>query len=116
MNKVIAFDLDFHEYSEYIKTIGALSRLFSSNDIPYIHYRVVEMLYAKLDGGQDIAGEDNSFDIISKNNNPVGVKTFGVSSLNSRFKKEKIAEFNNEYQFLTFCELDSYERFIESLE
>ena len=112
MNQIIGLDIDFDEYAEYIKILGSLSRLFSTNNIPFIHYRTVEILYARLDGGSNIAGEDSSFDLISKLNKPIGIKTFGVPSLNTKSKKEKVAEFNSEDKN-RIKDLDYYKAVIE---
>ncbi len=86
---------NFEKYAQNLQLVGSLSRLFSASDIPFIQYRTAEILFSSLAGGQNIAGEDNSFDAITANGTPVGVKTF-VASKNAKHKKEKIAEFSQE--------------------
>jgi hypothetical protein len=88
------FDVD--KYAKHLQLVGSLSRLFSSSETPFLQYRTVEILYSMVAGGQNIASEDNSFDAITKEGIPVGVKTF-VASKTAQHKKEKIAEFKQEY-------------------
>lgn len=97
--KKLSFNVDkFEEYCKNLKAIGSLSRLFSSSNTPFIHYRSVEILYTQLCNGENIAGEDCSYDVITESKIPVGVKTFVVSSDKSSAKTEKIAEFNQSYK------------------
>lgn len=88
-------EFDFEKYAQDLQLVGSLSRLFSSSEIPFIQYRTAEILFSNLAGGQNIAGEDNSFDAITGKGTPVGVKTF-VAGKNAKHKKEKIAEFSQE--------------------
>lgn len=88
------FDLD--KYAKHLQLVGSLSKLFSTSDTPFIQYRTVEILYSMVSGGTNIANEDNSFDAITEEGVPVGVKTF-VASKSAQHKKEKIAEFKQEY-------------------
>lgn len=88
-------EFDFEKYAQNLQLVGSLSRLFSTSDTPFIQYRTAEILFSHLAGGQNIASEDNSFDAITANGTPVGVKTF-VASSTAKHKKEKIAEFSQE--------------------
>lgn len=88
------FDID--KYAKHLQLVGSLSRLFSASETPFLQYRTVEILYSMATGGENIASEDNSFDAITKEGIPVGVKTF-VASKTAQHKKEKVAEFKQEY-------------------
>lgn len=90
------YKFDIEEYSKHLKLVGSLSRLFSTSETPFIQYRTVEILFSMVAGGENIASEDNSFDAITKERIPVGVKTF-VASKTAQHKKEKVAEFKQEY-------------------
>lgn len=90
------YKFDFDKYAKNLQLVGSLSRLFSASETPFIQYRTVEILYSMVAGGINIASEDNSFDAITKEGIPVGVKTF-VASNASQYKKEKVAEFKQEY-------------------
>lgn len=84
--------VNWEEYKRLVEKAGALSRLFSSSDIPYLHPRFVEHLYCHTTGAVNLARADISYDAKRDDRTGVGVKTFRVSSFNSR-KTEKIAEF-----------------------
>jgi hypothetical protein len=90
------YKFDIEAYSKHIQLVGSLSRLFSVSETPFIQYRTVEILFSMVAGGENIASEDNSFDAITKEGIPVGVKTF-VASRTAQYKKEKVAEFKQEY-------------------
>jgi hypothetical protein len=87
------FDFDLGKYSELLKAVGSLSSLFSENtDNVYFVSRFIEKLYVYASGAEDLSRLDNSFDaLIRSSNKGVGVKTFGVSNINS-VQSEKIAE------------------------
>lgn len=87
------FDFDLGKYSELLKAVGSLSSLFSENtDNVYFVSRFIEKLYVYASGAEDLSRLDNSFDaLIRSSNKGVGVKTFGVSNINS-VKSEKVAE------------------------
>ena len=42
MGQVMSKHFNFDKYVEYIKVIGALSKLFSTSETPFIQYRFVE--------------------------------------------------------------------------
>lgn len=88
MNK---FQFDIDKYSELLRAVASLSRLYSNNEKAYIDSRFVEKLFVYTSGAKDLSRKDNSFDALLGNAG-VGVKTFGISTANSK-KSEKIAEF-----------------------
>lgn len=78
-------------YKKMLQTIGSLSRLFSENKQPFLHYRVAENLFCKSFQADNLSRSDVSVDA-SLNNIGFGLKTF----LNGNGRKmEKVAEFNS---------------------
>ncbi|MEG1705810.1 MAG: NgoFVII family restriction endonuclease [Clostridia bacterium] len=78
-------------YSTLLKTVGAMSNLFSDSYVPYMDYRVVENIFCKAFDGNNLSRLDCSVDV-SKDNIGIGIKTF----LHSNGKTfQKIAEFND---------------------
>ena len=88
----IQIRVNFEEYSEFLKSMAALSRLFSDNDRPYIPSRFVEKLYCRTAGARDLSRDDMSFDAVIDDRTGVGVKTFTATHAKS-VKKEKVAQF-----------------------
>lgn len=83
---------NWENYKTLVEKAGALSRLFSDSDVPFLHPRFVEYLYCATTGSTNLARDDVSFDARSPIGGGVGVKTFRVGSFKSK-KTEKIAEF-----------------------
>lgn len=89
------------KYAKNLKICGALSRLFSTSDTPYLQYRISEQIFCKSFGAVDLSRSDIAVDA-SKEDLGLGIKTFGAKPKNHSF--EKIAEFNadrNSYNDLT---------------
>lgn len=77
------------KYVDLLKSMGALSRLFSDNKAPYLSYRAHENIFClTLDASNESRG-DVSVDAV-QGETGIGLKTFLYK--NSQF--EKIAEFN----------------------
>jgi hypothetical protein len=83
---------DWEGYKKLVEKAGALSRLFSSSEVPFLHPRFVENLYCATTGSTNLARADVSFDAKRPDGSGVGIKTFRVASFRSQ-KTEKIAEF-----------------------
>lgn len=80
------------DYVDFLKLMGSLSRVFSDNDIPFIHYRVTENLFCKCYGAKNLSRDDSAYDAMVDNCLGVGIKTFQI--VNGNVSLEKIAEFN----------------------
>ncbi len=78
------------EYFQLLKLMARLSKLYSNNVIPFLHYRVTENLFCKYYSADNLSRTDTAFDA-KKDNFGVGIKTFQLSNNTS---KEKVAEFN----------------------
>ncbi len=78
-----------------VQAVGALSKLFSESDKPFIHSRFVEQLYVNNSSATDIGRSDVSFDARTPENIGIGVKTF-IAEENAKAKLEKVAEFNKD--------------------
>ena len=78
------------KYISLLKSIGALTKLFSDSDVPLIHYRATENIFCEVFDAKNISRDDSAYDAI-KNNTGIGIKTF-ICNSNNKF--EKIAEFN----------------------
>lgn len=85
------FQFDIDRYTELLRAVASLSRLYSDNEKAYLDSRFVEKLFIYASGARDLARKDNSFDALLGSAG-VGIKTFGVTNANSK-KTEKIAEF-----------------------
>jgi len=89
-------DCQQSQYDKLLKMIGALSRLSSESDIPYLYYRMAEKIFCKAFEAKDLSRSDISIDAV-KGNQGIGIKTFRYE--NGR-PMEKIAEFNKDKSFL----------------
>ena len=78
------------EYLKFLEIFSNLSNLFSDSKIPYLHYRIAENLFCRCYDANNLSRSDTAFDA-SIGSLGIGLKTFTISSDNSR---EKIAEFN----------------------
>ena len=95
------------EYFRLLRATGSLSRLFSTNDKPYLNYRCHENIFCKAFGASNESRSDVAVDAIlperPSTSSPIGVglKTFVCeeSTLSKGSHKfEKIAEFNKLFQ------------------
>ncbi len=77
-------------YQENLEIIGSLSNLFSSSNVPFLHYRVAESLFCESFKAEDLSRSDLSADA-KKGGLGIGLKTF----LNGNGRTfQKVAEFN----------------------
>ncbi|MYB40002.1 NgoFVII family restriction endonuclease [Candidatus Saccharibacteria bacterium] len=93
-------------YFNALRALGSLSRLFSNNQIPYLHYRSHENVFAKTLGAENHSRADLAVDAV-KDAIGIGLKTF----IYRISQYEKIAEFNKclpEYKDLGNMELVRY--------
>jgi hypothetical protein len=88
------FDQDF--YSDALRAVGGLSRLFSDSDLPFFHYRFIENLFVRATEGKNISRQDAVFDALVGENYgiAVGVKTFTIRKKTS-YSYEKVQEFTS---------------------
>lgn len=78
-------------YENLLSSLASLSKLFSSSDTPYLHYRAHEILFCYAFGANNISRGDVSFDA-TKDGVGIGLKTFLHGNGNTF---QKIAEFNS---------------------
>lgn len=83
-------NIEKQQYENLLKIMGALSRLSSDSDIPYLYYRMAENIFCKVFNATNLARSDISLDA-KKESIGIGLKTFINKSSGSI---EKIAEFN----------------------
>lgn len=84
-------------YIRYLTNACKLSRLFSDNNKPFIHYRLIEKIFCTAFEVDNISRDDSSIDA-RKGNIGIELKTFLHKNKSS---SEKISEFNrdmNEYR------------------
>ena len=63
------------QYENLLKIMGALSRLLSDSDVPYLYYRMAENIFCKAFNAINLARSDISLDA-KKMNIGLGLKTF----------------------------------------
>ncbi|TQR34597.1 restriction endonuclease [Campylobacter sp. MIT 99-7217] len=80
------------KYLESISVMASLSRLFSKNNTPFLHYRVMENLFCSCFNAKNLSRSDTAFDA-QIGDLGVGLKTF-ICQKDSSI--EKIAEFNKD--------------------
>lgn len=80
------------EYLRFLSLMGGLSNLFAESDIPFIHYRVTELLFCKCFEAENLARFDDSYDA-KKWDAGIGIKTFILPP--SGFTTQKVAEFDS---------------------
>lgn len=90
INKQASKNVEY--YQRILKSAGSLSNLFSDSKNPYLGYRLVENLFCKSFGSNNLSRSDCSVDA-SKKHVGIGIKTFLYKNGKSF---EKIAEFNKE--------------------
>jgi NgoFVII C-terminal B3-like DNA-binding domain len=78
------------KYLKFLEIFSNLSNLFSDSKFPYLHYRIIENLFCRCYDADNLSRSDTAFDA-SIGNLGIGLKTFTITSENSR---EKVAEFN----------------------
>lgn len=78
-------------YVKLLTGVGALSKLFSENDQPYLYYRAAENIFCRAFTADNLSRSDASADA-RKNKTGIGLKTFLNTKKGSSF--QKIAEFN----------------------
>lgn len=97
MDSFLNFDKEkMSNYVESLQIISSLSKLFSENDTPYLHYRVMENLFCRCFQAQNLSRSDTAYDA-KIGNLGIGLKTFVC---NKKASLEKIAEFNKDSAFL----------------
>lgn len=80
----------FEKYKESLTALGALSRLFSESEEPYLYYRAHERVFCRCFSAKDRSRDDVSVDA-TKNGIGIGIKTF----LNGSGRTlQKVAEFD----------------------
>ena len=84
-------------YTQLLKSIGSLSKLFSEAKEPYLQYRVVENLFCRSFESKNMSRSDVAVDA-SKQNIGIGIKTYLKKGEGSF---EKIAEFNKDHSALS---------------
>lgn len=99
MGSLDFYAIDKEQNKNYAKSLGiiaTLSRLFSDNTTPYLHYRIMENLFCDCFGFENLSRSDTAYDA-RLNHLGVGLKTF---ICNSNASIEKVAEFNKDSAFL----------------
>ena len=83
-------------YVESLRIISSLSKLFSENSIPFLHYRAMENLFCQCFQAENLSRSDTAYDA-KIGNLGIGLKTF---ICNKKASIEKVAEFNKDSQIL----------------
>jgi hypothetical protein len=79
-------------YISLLQQVGSLSGLFSDSNVPYLYYRVAEIIFCKAFDATNHSRSDTSVDA-SKSQIGLGLKTF----LNGNGRTfQKVAEFNSD--------------------
>lgn len=91
------------EYLDYLHKLGALSKLFSDSNIPYLYYRIHENLFCKVFDANNLSRGDISYDA-KVDNAGVGLKTF---LHNNGATLQKVAEFDSEGHILRTLHKDA---------
>lgn len=81
-------------YVESLQIVSSLSKLFSENDTPFLHYRVMENLFCQCFQAENLSRSDTAYDA-KIGNLGIGLKTF---ICNKKASIEKVAEFNKDSQ------------------
>lgn len=97
MNSIIPYDEDdLNGYKSVLAFFLSLSNLFSTNNTPFIHYRLTENIYCEYLRAQNISRKDLTIDA-KKGDYGIAIKTFIQNKTTKKF--EKIAEFNKQRKF-----------------
>ena len=86
-------EIDTEQNGNYLKLLSVtakLSRRFSENQVPYLHYRIAENIFCRSFNAENLSRGDSAFDA-NFNMTGIGLKTFICAKQNST---EKVAEFN----------------------
>ncbi|MCL2184378.1 MAG: hypothetical protein FWB86_00795 [Treponema sp.] len=107
--KLIGYNhLEVEKYLNDLRLVGSISKLFSESQIPYLHYRVTELIYCLSFNAENLARADLSVDAKLKSNG-IGIKTFIETE-----QMQKIAEFNNQQRlYKTLSSLDKVKKIAE---
>lgn len=92
------------KYTEYLKVVGSLSKLFSDSLCPYLYYRAAENIFCLAFDAENLSRSDISIDA-KKGEIGFGLKTF-LQGNGKTF--QKVAEFNSirdEYIHLSDTEI-----------
>ncbi len=81
---------DLAKYIGQLKTISAVSRLFSESNTPYIPYRVAENMFCSCFNGINLSRSDIAYDA------QIGDACFGIKTFVQNSPWQKIAEFNRQ--------------------
>lgn len=76
-------------YCDTLQVISSLSKLFSENDKPFLHYRIMENVFCECFKAKNLSRTDTAYDA-KIGTLGVGLKTF----LCDKASIEKVAEFN----------------------
>jgi hypothetical protein len=88
-------------YEELLRKIGALSRLFSQSETPYLDSRVSENIYCEVFEAENKGRDDSAVDAVIGASG-MGIKTFVGTGA------QKVAEFNKD--LLSFARLPPLEK------
>ena len=75
-------------YQKYLMAMSAISRLFSDSDKPYLDYRIVENLFCKCFGAENLSRSCIAVDA------RVGAEGIGIKTFVDNSPFQKIAEFD----------------------
>ena len=90
-------------YSNYIKAVAALSKLYSISEIPFLHYRAAENIFCKSFRAQNFGRLDIAYDA-KINSTGIGIKTFAVQD--GKVSGQKISEFDKSSKELRSDKVD----------
>jgi hypothetical protein len=99
------------DYLHLLKIVGALSKLSSDSDIPYLYYRMAENIFCKSFDATNLARSDISIDA-SKGEYGIGLKTFLYKN---GCCVEKIAEFNKQRRLFAGNEQSDLQSLIKTV-
>ena len=88
MIQLIHKEDNFKKYIKFLKTVAALSRLFSQSPKPYISYRAAENVFCTSFAAENFSRADIAYDAM------VDKMCFGIKTFVDNSPWQKIAEFN----------------------
>lgn len=89
------------DYLQFLTMMGRLSGLFSTSEVPYIHYRVAENLFCKCFNALNLSRFDDAYDAKLWDIG-IGIKTFILPNPRGR-TQQKVAEFDELAKNLATC-------------
>ena len=98
-----------NNYQQLLKIVGALSKLSSDSNVPYLYYRMAENIFCRAFEANNLARSDISIDA-SKNTYGIGLKTFLYKN---GCCLEKVAEFNKQRKLFVDQEHYDIKKLIE---